>query len=121
MEQNVEQKRGAMRFLLPILGAAIPVVMLIRRATGGGKGISKEQMLLNDSNLDIQGAMSEALRFFPGTPVEVELDESHGMPVWQVEIVPKKGGPTREVIIDARTGDVLEMRAEFEEEIEQAA
>ena len=119
MEQALEQKRSTMRYALPIIGAAVPVaIMLIRRAAGPSPGRSKEQRLLSQSNVNLQGAINTALKYVSGTPVEVELEEEHGMPVWEVQIVPKKGGPTREVLIDAKNGDVLEMRVEFEEATE---
>lgn len=121
MERTAEQTRRTMRYALPVIGAAVPaVVMLLRRVTGRrGPRESKDQMLLRESALDLRSAMNTALRYIPGTPVEVELEEEHGMPVWQVEIVPKKGGPTREVLVDAKSGDVLEVRAEYGQEGEE--
>jgi len=123
MEQAAERGRSVMRYAVPVIGAAIPAaVMLARRAFRRPRpGESKERMLLRRSNLDLQGAMNAALKYVPGTPVEVELEEEHGMPVWEVQVVPRKGGPTREVLVDAKTGDILEMKAEFPKEPEAEA
>jgi len=117
MAGMMEQRRSMMRYALPILGGVISAFMVLRRRWKGGSvtGESKEQMLLKESRLDLNGAVSRALGYIPGTPVEVELEEEHGMPVWEVDIVPRKGGPTRQVLIDAKTGDVLEMKAEIGE------
>ena len=116
MAHTMEQRRSMMRCALPILGAIWAVMRLRRRGKGGpGMQKSKEEMLLGESRLDLQSALNRALKYVPGTPVEVELEEEYGMPVWGVEIVPRKGGPIREVLIDAKTGDVLEMRAEIGE------
>ncbi len=101
-------------YALPIVGAAIPAVIMLRRRAAGmeEEKESNDRMLLDESNINLTQAMNTALKFVPGTPIEVELEEEKGMPIWEVEIVPKKGGPTREVHIDARTGDLLEMKAE---------
>ncbi|MHB0913645.1 MAG: PepSY domain-containing protein [Armatimonadota bacterium] len=107
--------RNAMRYALPAIGVAVPIAMLLNRMRCCERGENKDVMLLSESSIDLQTAMHKALKLVPGTPVEVELEEECGIPVWQVDIVPKKGGPTREVVIDARTGDLLEMRAEMEE------
>lgn len=116
MADAMEQRRSTMRYALPILGAIWAVMRLRRRSKGGpGTQKSKEEMLLGESRLDLRSALNRALKYVPGTPVEIELEEERGMPVWGVEIVPKKGGPTREVLIDAKTGDVLEMKAEIGE------
>lgn len=119
MEQVQEHKRNMLKYALPIIGAAVPVAtVLIRRAMAGGGmlGTTKEEKLLMQSNVDLQHAMHTALKYVPGIPVEVELEEDHGLPVWEVEVVPKGGGPVREVLIDARSGDLLQMNAEFEGE-----
>lgn len=118
MEQVQEHKRNMLKYALPIIGAAVPVAtMLIRRAmTSGMLGETKEEKLLKQSNVDLQHAMHTALKYVPGIPVEVELEEDHGLPIWEVEVVPKGGGPVREVLIDARSGDLLQMKAEFEGE-----
>ena len=113
MHRLVERKHSHWLYALPVAGA---VMMLARRRHKERHGESKEEALLDEANLGLTQALNIALRYVPGTPVEVELDQEHGMPVWEVEIVPKKGGPPRKVLIDARTGDVLEMRAEFPEE-----
>lgn len=115
MAEAMEQRRNKMWYALPIIGLAVPTaVTLIRRLSGGGMPTeSKDEVLLDESNLDLQSALHKALKYVPGTPVEVELEEEHGIPVWEVQVVPKKGGPTREILIDAKTGDLLEMKAEF--------
>ncbi|HUV04248.1 MAG TPA: PepSY domain-containing protein [Armatimonadota bacterium] len=116
MTDAMEQRRYMMRYVLPILGAVWAAIIMRRRARRwAGAEQSKEAMLLRQSNLDLHDAVSRALKYVPGTPVEVELGEEHGMPVWEVEIVPRKGGPNREVLVDAKTGDVLEMKAEIGE------
>lgn len=106
-----------MRFAWPIIGVAIPAALALARR--GRKQvqseISKEQMLIDESRLDLQGALRTALKFIAGTPVEVELQEQSGIPVWEVEVIPRNGGPVREVLIDGRTGDLLEMRCECPE------
>jgi uncharacterized membrane protein YkoI len=124
MEQEVQQKRGFLKYGLPALGIALPVAgMIWRRAASMREEMmeeeeegdsSRDQALLMASNIDINAAMGKALKLVPGTPIEVELEEEHGIPVWEVEVVPAKGGPTREVLIDARSGDVLEIKADFE-------
>ncbi len=119
MEQTSEHKRNYMRYALPILGAAIPVAaMLFRKGSTEeiewvDEETTKSEALLEESSLNLQGAMHKALKFVHGTPVEVELEEYNGMPVWEVEIVPQKGGPTREVLIDARSGDILQITSKF--------
>ena len=114
MEHAAERKHTSWWYALPVVGA---LIMLARRgAHREGEAESKEQMLLDESNLGLTQALNVALKYMPGTPVEVELEEEHGMPVWKVEIVPRKGGAPREIVIDAANGDVLEMRAEFSEE-----
>lgn len=114
MEQVMEHKRNTMWYALPIAGAA--VFMLARRFRGREEVTeSTDQLLLDESEFDLQSAMSIALRHIPGTPVEVELEDKNGMAVWEVEIVPKKGGPTREVVIDAKTGDILEVKSDYNE------
>lgn len=116
MAEHTMERRNTMRFALPAIGAAIPLAaMLIRKARHRVECMSEEEWLLRQSKIDLMTAMNTALRYMPGTPVEVELEEEHGMVVWSVEIVPRKGGPTREVLIDAETGDVLEMLADFED------
>ena len=117
MEREMKMARNVMRYVLPILGALGASMLLRRVAARQARAESKEQMLLRASRLDIQGAMNAALKHVPGTPVEAELGEEHGMPVWEVQIVPRRGGPTREVLIDAKSGDVLEMKLEFPEEV----
>lgn len=119
MEQMAEQKRGAMQYILPIAGAAIPAIILIRRMRGGNGNmdICREQILLEESCLDINDAMKIANRHIKGTPVEVELKEDHGIPMWEVEILPKNGGPVRELLLDARTGDLLEMKSDYSTEV----
>lgn len=123
MEQSAEQKRGFLKYGLPALGIALPIAGILWRRAAYIKeesveeeegDSSRDQELLMASNIDINAAMGKALKLVPGTPIEVELEEEHGIPVWEVEVVPAKGGPTREVMIDARSGDVLEIKADFE-------
>lgn len=116
MEQPAQQERNAMRYLLPIAGALVSMVLTLRRMAGRKPVEAKEQKLLKASRLDIHGAMNAALKQVPGTPIEVELTEEHGMPAWQVEVIPRKGGPVREILVDARSGDILRMKSEFPEE-----
>lgn len=114
MEQEVARPlRTALRYALPV--AAIPGgVVMLRRMFCARRGVQNEdRMLLRASKLDVQGAMSAAVKHISGVPIKVGLTEEHGMPVWHVEIVPRKGGPTREVRIDGKTGDLLEMKPEF--------
>lgn len=114
MEHAAERRHSSWWYALPVVGA---LIMLARRgAHREVEAESKEQMLLDESNLGLTQALNIGLKYMPGTPVEVELEEEHGMPVWKVEIVPRKGGAPREIIIDAANGDVLEMRTEFPEE-----
>lgn len=116
MEQTAQQERNATWYLLPIAGAAVSMLLTLRRLGRRKPVEAKEQELLKESKLDIQGAMNAALKHVRGTPVEVELREEHGMPAWQVQVVPRKGGPLREILVDARSGDILEMKSEFPEE-----
>ncbi len=123
MEQMVEQRRSPMQYVLPIAGAIIPAFFLIRRMRGGKDGdgqmmVCKELELLEESCLDINGAMKVALKHVQGTPVEVELTEEHGIPAWEVEILPRHGGPVREVVLDARNGDLLEIRSDYSTDVE---
>lgn len=120
MEQAVEQKKSAMRYILPIAGAAVPAFFLIRRMRGGDgrPEASREMELLQESCLDINGAMKTARKHIKGRPVEVELKEEHGIPMWEVEVLPKNGGPVRELLLDARTGDLLEMKADYNTDVE---
>ena len=120
MEQAVEQKKNPMRYILPIAGAAVPAYFLFRRMRGGdGRAQEcREMELLHESCLDINGAMKVACRHIKGRPVEVELKEEHGIPMWEVEILPKNGGPVREVLLDARTGDLLEMKSDYSTDVE---
>lgn len=109
------QTRRNWWYALPIVGAAIPIALMLTRRFGEEPCVpkeSKEEVLLRESNIDLRKAMDTALKYVAGTPVEVELEESNGMPVWEVQVVPKHGGPTREVLIDAKSGDLLEMKAE---------
>ena len=55
--------------------------------------------------LDINTAASIALQTVPGSIVELELDNFHGRPVYEVEILSVYG--KYEIIIDAFTGAVL--------------
>jgi hypothetical protein len=117
MKKAREFGRSALWYALPI-AAIMAALRITRRFTRSAESNrTKEETLLAHSNLDLRSALNVALRYAPGTPVEVELEEEHGSPVWEVEIVPRKGGPTRAVVVDARTGDVLEMRADLEEEL----
>lgn len=117
MEQVSEHKRNTMWYTLPILGAAVPAaVILARHALKGSKKTSWQEDLLHKSHIGIQDAMDTATQFVPGTPVEIELEQLNGTPVWQVEIVPQKGGPLKEVLIDAKNGSLLEMTEELQEE-----
>ena len=113
MHHAREWKRSHWLYALPIAGA---VMMLVRRGHKEHREGNAQESLLDETNLGLTQALNVALRYVPGTPIEVELEQEHGMPVWDVEIVPRKGGPTREVLVDARTGDVLEMRAEYPDE-----
>ncbi|MHB0999377.1 MAG: PepSY domain-containing protein [Armatimonadota bacterium] len=116
--EEMENKIRTRRFPWRILGAAVPVAfMLFKRFAGRGRMQSREQLLLNESSVDLESALNIALKYMPGIPVEVELDEEYGIPVWEVEVVPKAGGITRKVLVDARNGDILEMTAEFPEEM----
>ena len=101
-------------YALPVVGAAIPAVVMMNRRRACMQEVkeSDDRMLIEESNLDLTQALHTALKYVPGKPIEVELESDQGMPVWEVEIVPKKGGPTREVRIDAKTGDLLEMKVE---------
>ena len=112
MEQATE--RHPMRYVWPALGAAVPLALLLMRR--GRRPRSEEELLLGEVSIDLYSAMEKALKLVPGTPVEVELESEHEIPVWEVKVVPDNGGPVREVVIDARDGEVLEMRAEFEDE-----
>lgn len=118
MELGAERRWNKAWYALPVIGLAIPAVMMLtRRCERMEEEVeSTDLTLLDESNLSLTQALNTALKYVPGTPVEVELEAEHGMPVWQVEIVPKKGGPTRDIRIDARTGDLLEMKAGFEVE-----
>ena len=52
-----------------------------------------------------------ALAAVPGGQVRsAELESEHGVTVWSVRVV--KGGVTRDLLIDARTGKVVRDRAE---------
>lgn len=121
MEQMTGSRWGKAWYALPVIGAAIPAIMALKhRSVCREEEVeeergSKDRMLVKQSNINLVQALNTALKYVPGTPVEVELEENCGMPVWEVEIVPKKGGPTRDVRIDARTGDLLELRSEFSE------
>jgi uncharacterized membrane protein YkoI len=102
---------------LPVVGAAIPAVVMMNRRRAGVEEQKEgvDRALVEETNLDLTQALNAALKYVPGKPIEIELEAEHGVPVWEVEIVPKKGGPTREVRIDGKTGDLLEMKAEFSE------
>jgi uncharacterized membrane protein YkoI len=117
MERMAGWKWNKAWYALPVVGAAIPAVVMMNRRRAFIEEVkeSNDRALIDESNLDLTQALHTALKYVPGTPIEVELEAEHGMPVWEVEIVPKKGGPTREVRIDAKTGDLLEMKAEFSE------
>lgn len=112
MEQMQERSWRKAWYALPVVAAAIPAVMMLKGRANRIAEESKDRMLLDESNINLTQAMNTALKYIPGTPIEVELEDEKGVPVWEVEIVPKKGGPTRDVRIDARTGDLLEMKAE---------
>lgn len=115
MEQAFERKRSSFWYALPIIGAAIPTaVFLTKRAMGYQKHIGKEAALLHKSHIGFQDAANAALQYVPGTPIEVELEDKEGSPVWQVDIVPQKGGRVREVLIDAKNGKLLEMKSASE-------
>jgi uncharacterized membrane protein YkoI len=117
MEQTMKQGRGLSRYAWPLIGAIVPIaIILMRRATRDETAENEDEMLLRESKVDLNAALGTALKYMPGTPIEVELEREHGCPVWEVEIVPRSGGPTRGIIIDARNGEVLEMKADFEEE-----
>lgn len=116
MALTTEQRRNLMRYGIPIASMMIPAAMMLKKRgrTANESTKSKEQMLLEASKIDLQGAMRRALKYLPGSPIEIELEEQHGVPVWEVEIIPAKGGPTREIMIDAKSGNILEMKSEFE-------
>ena len=114
MAEATESRMKIMRVALPALIAAIPVALMMNKRRQGN-GMGTEGTLLNESNIDLYAAINQAQKHVPGTPVEVELEEEHGIPVWEVEMVPRAGGPNRDVIIDARSGELLEVRADFEE------
>lgn len=120
MEQMTQPKGRAMKYILPIAGAAIPAFFLIkrRRMSDGQMMVCRDQELLEESCLDVKGAMNIARKHIRGTPVEVELKEEHGIPAWEVEILPRNGGPVRELLIDARTGDLLEMKSDYSTDVE---
>ncbi|MFC4055029.1 PepSY domain-containing protein [Actinomadura syzygii] len=56
-------------------------------------------------------AVDAALKAVPGKAGEVELDDEHGKPVWEVDVL-ADGGGWRDVTVDSGTGKVLTNRAD---------
>jgi len=112
MEQVPEQRGSNLYYTLPIIAAAVPIAYLLARRAIGGCRCTGRHQLLHKSHLGMQDAIEVALDLVSGTPIEIDLQEHHGRPVWEVEIVPEKSGPVRQVLIDAVEGSVIEVRAE---------
>lgn len=112
LERMTESKWSKALYALPAVALVVPTVLMLTRRMGQVIEENSDRSLLEQTNLNLTDALHKAQKYIPGMPIEVELKEEHDLPVWEVEIVPKKGGPTREIRIDACTGDVLEMKTE---------
>ncbi|WP_018290567.1 PepSY domain-containing protein [Verrucomicrobium sp. 3C] len=67
----------------------------------------------NGAKISPEEARQTALEKVPGKVKEVERKlEKGGMPVYEVEIVPRSGGGEREVEVGALSGEVREIREE---------
>jgi hypothetical protein len=112
---EAERKQGGLpKYIFPIIGAAIPIAGFIARQAMSAcrRRNRREARLLKKSNLDYRSAAETGLKYVKGTPIELELTDVGGEPVWEVEILPQNGGQVREVRIDAKTGDILTEKSE---------
>ena len=60
-------------------------------------------------------AMDIALSKVPGTIHEVEFEHEDEIKAWEVELVSAKDGKEYEILIDATSGEVIEMELEDDE------
>ncbi len=69
-----------------------------------------EKPLLDQVKISLCEAVELALAKYPGTVVEVELDNEHGSLTYEIEIL--IDGREREVSVDCQTGAILEHEEE---------
>ena len=73
--------------------------------------------LVKDATVTINQAVKTASEKVPGTVVEAELDKKDGKTTWEVEVLSADGN-IREVLIDARTGAVIDTEMKKDEKPE---
>ena len=66
-------------------------------------------------------ALTAALGAVPGTVLALELEDDDGRAAFEVEVRPQAGGPVREVLISASTGQVLGTTTEDDDDMAEAA
>ncbi len=100
------------RFLIPLLAAlfiglglaAAPTLAQERR---GDHDQAREAVARRDA-IPFAQILDTALRTVPGEVLEVDLERDDGRLLYEVEIL-ARNGRVRTVILDARTGRVLEV------------
>lgn len=91
-----------------LLRALVPVVLLAQGIAVQASGDHDEaRRLLESGNIMPLEQILERLRpEYPGKILEIELDQEDGKKVYEIELL-GNDGIVRELIIDARTGNLL--------------
>jgi hypothetical protein len=91
--------------------------------TGGwalsSEGNHKQGEGPSTARLSIEEAIATAKSQVPGQVLEAELENEHGMAVYEIEIA-SKTGPVMEIKIDARSGELLSSDIEDQDEQEKS-
>lgn len=103
--------RPARRLLLfaALAVCLAPTDALARRGRGGGRDHDDARDAYERGEaLSLARILPLALRAVPGEVLEVELEREHGALVYEIDILARDGW-VRRVILDARTGAVLDV------------
>lgn len=96
------------------LGLATLLLCLMSWPAQAGRDIDQDEALrlVERGELKpLQGILADALKRYPGRPLEVELELEHGDYIYEIELV-THGGQVMELEYDARTGQILDIDEE---------
>jgi uncharacterized membrane protein YkoI len=115
MKRNVLIILGALLATAAISAGSIGLYEYFRPAGGhwneaaeGLHGVGPQQPSHGSSLLPLAKALDLAAEHLPGEVLKVELESKHGRSIYEIKVL-TGNGRLREIELDARTGNVLEI------------
>jgi uncharacterized membrane protein YkoI len=110
---NMNMKRNNLMSILAVI-LATAVTTAEAQAEGSGGKKAKELHLFSQATLSLSDAIKAAEQKTGGKVLEAELDDDSSTPRFEVEVV--KDGRIHEVLVDGKTGEVIKVSLEEDDD-----